>query len=152
MTFTISSPEFAQNQTIPMKFTCEGANVAPTLIWEGFPEETKSFALIMDDPDAPGGTWVHWVLFNIPATTKHLNSQNSTPDGAVNGTNSWGKKSYGGPCPPTGQHHYLFKIYALDTKLALTSKATKEEVEVAMKEHILAKAELIGVYKKQNKE
>lgn len=149
MTFTLSSPEFEPNQSIPTKFTCEGANLAPTLIWQGFPEETKSFALIMDDPDAPMGTWVHWVLFNIPATTKHLNSQNSTPNGAVNGTNSWGKTGYGGPCPPSGQHRYFFKLYALDANLQLKYKATKEDLEEAMKDHILAKTELIGLYQKQ---
>lgn len=150
MTFTISSPEFEPKQPIPTKFTCEGANLAPTLIWQGFPEETKFFAIIMDDPDAPKGTWVHWVIFNISASTKHINSQNSTPEGAINGTNSWGKTGYGGPCPPSGQHRYVFKIYALDAKLQLTSKATKADLEEAMKDHILAKAELIGVYQKQN--
>lgn len=150
MALTISSPDFEHNQTIPKQFTCEGTDAIPTLIWENIPANTKSLALIMDDPDAPNGMWVHWVLFNIPPTIKHLSNNNSTPPGAVNGTNSWGKTGYGGPCPPSGQHRYFFKIYALDSMLTLTSKATKKDLEAAMHAHIIGTAELVGLYKKQN--
>lgn len=143
----IYSPEFNDNSMIPEKFTCEGMNVNPQLLFEDAPEETKSFVLIMDDPDAPMGTWVHWVLFNIPADVTGI-PEDSVPDDAVQGLNSWPKNNYGGPCPPSGTHRYFFKLYALDAELDLDDTATKKDVEQVMQGHIIEKAELIGLYKK----
>ena len=148
MKFTLSCNEFTDNSVIPSKFTCQGADIVPTLTWQGAPDNTQTYALIMDDPDAPNGTWDHWVIFNIPATVSKLSSDAATPDGAINATNSWGNVGYGGPCPPSGTHRYFFKLYALDTSLALKATATKAEVENAMQGNILATAELMGLYSK----
>ncbi len=148
VSLTLSSPDFDDNSLIPAQFTCEGANVAPTLVWQDPPANTKSLALIMDDPDAPHGTWVHWVLFNIPPDTKQLSAKNQAPQGAVSGANSWGNSGYGGPCPPSGTHRYFFKLYALDVTLPLSVKATKQDLTTAMQDHILASAQLVGLYKK----
>ncbi len=148
MTFTLSSAEFTDNSVIPSKFTCQGADIAPTLTWQGAPENTQTYALIMDDPDAPNGTWDHWVIFNIPANISKLSNETEIPDGAINATNSWGNVGYGGPCPPSGTHRYFFKLYALDTSLALQAEATKADVETAMQGHILATAQLMGFYSK----
>jgi Raf kinase inhibitor-like YbhB/YbcL family protein len=150
-TMKISSAAFSANETIPKKFTCDGTDVSPKLDWNEPPAKTQSFALIMDDPDAPVGTWVHWVLFDLPADTKELSEgvpkQEQLPSGARQGRNDFGKIGYGGPCPPPGKpHRYFFKLYALDAKLNLKAGATKPEVERAMKGHILAQAELIGRY------
>jgi len=141
----ITSPEFEHNKSIPSKFTCEGQDINPTLVIEGIPEGAKSLALIMDDPDAPMGTWVHWVVFDIPVVSKI--AENSVP-GKLGITNS-GKKDYHGPCPPSGTHRYFFKIYALDTLLNLKEGISKGALEKAMQGHILDKAELIGLYKKR---
>ncbi len=143
----IYSPEFNDNSMIPAKFTCEGMDINPQLLFSDVPEETKSLVLIMDDPDAPMGTWVHWVLFNIPADVTGI-PEDSIPDNAIQGLNSWPKNNYGGPCPPSGTHRYFFKLYALDVELELDDTATKKDVEQAMQGHILEKAELIGLYKK----
>jgi hypothetical protein len=143
----VSSPEFMNNGMIPKKFSCQGQDINPELEFSGVPDSTKSLALIMDDPDAPTGTWVHWVLFNIPNDTRMI-AEDSVPEDAVQGLNSWPKNSYGGPCPPSGTHRYFFKLYALDSILGLDEGATKADVEQAMQGHIIEKAELIGLYKK----
>lgn len=143
----IESPSFKPGESIPSKFTCQGVDVNPTLTISNVPAQTKSLALIMDDPDAPGGTWVHWLLWNISNQTKEI-PENSVPAFAVQGKNSWGKSKYGGPCPPSGLHRYFFKLYALDTKLSISSSADKKQLENAMKGHILATAELMGTYRK----
>ena len=140
----ISSPEFNNNSFIPKKFTCQGEDINPGLIIEGIPKEAKSLALIVDDPDAPIGTWVHWVVFDIPVTNRI--EENSIP--GKEGTNTAGKRPYHGPCPPSGTHRYFFKIYALDNTLNLGEGAANKELERAMEGHILDKAELIGLYKK----
>jgi Raf kinase inhibitor-like YbhB/YbcL family protein len=140
----LTSPEFENNQFIPVKFTCEGEDANPALIIDGIPAQTKSLALIVDDPDAPIGTWVHWVVYDIPVTP-HIR-ENSLP--GTQGLNNLGQKTYHGPCPPSGTHRYFFKIYALDTRLDLPPGASKGELEKAMKGHIVDKTELIGLYKK----
>lgn len=144
MEMELKSPEFENNQFIPKKFTCEGEDVNPALIIENLPEGTKSLALIVDDPDAPMGTWVHWVVYDIPVTSRI--DEDSVP--GKQGINDFRKKDYGGPCPPSGTHRYFFKIYALDQELGLPEGITKEDLEKAMQGHILDKAELIGLYKK----
>ncbi len=146
-TLKITSPAFAHNSTIPAAFTCDGADSTPPLAIGGVPAKAKSLALIMDDPDAPVGTWVHWVAWNITPQITEIR-ENSVPAGAVQGRNSWGRNNYGGPCPPSGTHRYFFKFYALDTTLSLTSAATKAEMIKAMEGHILAQGELIGLYKR----
>ncbi|HYL84811.1 MAG TPA: YbhB/YbcL family Raf kinase inhibitor-like protein [Candidatus Angelobacter sp.] len=151
MTWRLASPSFAAGEMIPKKFTCDGPDVSPELTWNDPPSNTQSFALIMDDPDAPAGTWVHWVLFELPAETRELSEgvsrQEQLADGARQGRNDFGKIGYGGPCPPPGKpHRYFFKLYALDAKLGLKAGATKADLEKAMKGHILGQTELIGRY------
>ena len=140
----LTSKEFDNNKFIPKKFTCQGIDVNPSLNIRDIPEGTKSLALIVDDPDAPMGIWVHWVVFDIPVVS-HL-EEDSIP--GKQGINDFGKNDYGGPCPPSGTHRYFFKIYALDTQLNLEEGISKNKLEEAMKGHILDKAELIGLYKK----
>ena len=141
------SPAFKHNEFIPEKYTCDGKDINPPLLIENIPSGTKSMALIVDDPDAPAGTWVHWVVWNISPDTKEM-KESSVPEGAQQGVNDFRKKEYGGPCPPSGTHRYFFKLYALDTMLNLGSKAKKSDVEQAMKGHILEKTELIGRYRR----
>jgi len=141
----LSSPSFEHNAFIPIKFSCQGDGINPSLSIEGIPEETKSLALIVDDPDAPGGDFVHWVVFDIPIVSRI--EENSVP--GKQGVNSLGKLDYVSPCPPKGVHRYFFKIYALDTILNLKSSITKIDLEAAMVGCILGKAELIGLYQKQ---
>ncbi len=141
----ITSPAFSPGGTIPAKYTCDGSDVNPPLSIRDVPEGTGSLALIVDDPDAPMGTWVHWVVWNIASETAEI-PENSVPRGALQGTNDFRKQAYGGPCPPSGTHRYFFKIYALDSVPALKAGATKAQVEEAMKGHILGHAELIGRY------
>jgi Raf kinase inhibitor-like YbhB/YbcL family protein len=129
---------------IPKKFTCDGQNVNPSFRIEGIPEGALSLALIVDDPDAPMGTWVHWVVYNIPKVSGI--EENSVP--GIQGNNDFGKKDYGGPCPPSGTHRYFFKLYALDSKLALKGQVDKKRLEQAMQGHIIQKAELVGLYKR----
>ncbi len=152
MTLTITSPAFASGASIPAVYTCNGAGISPALAWGDPPAGTKSFALIMDDPDAPGGTWVHWVIYNISAASHGLAQAASAdaqlPDGSLNGKNSWGRLGYGGPCPPGGTHRYYFKIYALDAILSLSSGANNTQVLPAMQGHILAQGELMGTFGK----
>ena len=141
----LTSPEFENNGHIPRKFTGLGDDINPALIIDDIPAETKSLTLIVDDPDAPMGMWVHWVVFDIPVVSQI--EENTIP--GKQGINNFDKKNYGGPCPPSGTHRYFFKIYALDTQLNLKEGISKSDLEEAMKRHILDKAELIGLYKKQ---
>lgn len=141
----ISSPEFANNKFIPKKFTCQGKDINPALIIEDIPKEAESLALIVDDPDAPMGTWIHWVVFDIPIVKRI--EENSIP--GRQGSNDFGREDYGGPCPPSGTHRYFFKVYALDKKLNLSEGISLSVLESAMEGHILDKAELIGLYKKE---
>lgn len=153
MEIKITSSAFEDGGMIPAKYTCDGADVSPALQWDAVPEGTKSIALICDDPDAPMGTWVHWVLFNLPADTKELKENiphdKTLPNGAIQGITDFGRNGYGGPCPPSGTHRYFFKIYALDTKIELSSSANKSQLVEAMKDHILAQGQLTGKYKRQ---
>ena len=154
-TLKISSPAFAPGEIIPRKFTCDGDNLSPLLHFSGIPPKTESLALICDDPDAPRGTWVHWVVFNLPPNTAELPEgvkigTEKSLAGATEGVNDFGKTRYGGPCPPPGPaHRYFFKIYALDCRINLDRRATKTDVEKAMQGHILAAGELMGKYKRQ---
>jgi Raf kinase inhibitor-like YbhB/YbcL family protein len=141
----IQSPQFKDSELIPPKFTCDGQDINPELIIENIPEETKSLALIVDDPDAPMGTWVHWVVFDILPAARV--PENSIP--GKQGVNSAGGRSYHGPCPPSGVHRYFFKAYALDAKLNLREGINKAQLEEAMQGHILVQAQLMGRYKKQ---
>jgi len=140
----VSSPAFEHNALIPAKYTCDGDDVSPPLTIGGIPEGTKSLVLIVDDPDAPMGTWDHWVVWNIPPTRSI--AEDTVP--GTEGVNTYRRHSYGGPCPPSGTHRYFFKVYALDTLLSLGSNATKRDVEKAMQDHVLAKGELIGLYRR----
>ena len=150
MGFILSSTAFTEGGPIPQKYSCDGEDISPPMQWTDPPEGTMSFALIADDPDAPVGTWVHWVLYNIPADARSLPeafpSDADLPDGSKNGENSWPRLGYGGPCPPGGTHRYFFKIYALDLILDLDARATKEQLLNAMEGHILAESELMGTY------
>lgn len=142
---TISSPAFSAGAAMPAKYTCDARDVSPPLVIGSVPAGTRSLALIMDDPDAPGGTWVHWVLWNIPPETREI-PENAVPVGAKQGRNSWKRASYGGPCPPSGMHRYVFKLYALDTTLNLAPSAGKAELERAMQGHLLAAGQCLGTY------
>ena len=145
MTISITSAAFKAGEKIPRIYTCDDQNVSPPLDWTGVPTDTASLALIMDDPDAPAGTWVHWVLFNLPAGTSQLAQGKN--GGGTEGKNDFNKIGYGGPCPPRGStHRYYIKLYALDKSLDLKAGATKAQLESAMKGHILAQGQLIGVY------
>jgi hypothetical protein len=150
MGFTLSSTAFAEEDRIPRKYSCDGDDISPPMQWTDPPEGTMSFALIADDPDAPVGTWVHWVLYNLPANINSLPeafpSDADLPDGSKNGENSWRRLGYGGPCPPSGTHRYFFKLYALDLILDMIAGATKEQLLQAMEGHILAETELMGTY------
>lgn len=157
MSFAITSPAFAHNSEIPAVCTCEGADTSPRLEWTGAPAGTRSFALVVDDPDAPDPAapkrvWVHWVLYNVPADATHLpEAVSELPVGTLEGTNDWNRTGYGGPCPPIGRHRYFFKLYALDTTLPDLNEPRKADLEKAMKGHILAVAEMIGTYQKTHK-
>ena len=159
MTFTLTSAAFAANGAIPAKYTCEGADTSPPLEWSGAPNGTKSFALIVDDPDAPDPAkpqrvYVHWVLYNIPGSTTKLAenaAKTGLPSGAVQGSNDWRKQTYGGPCPPIGRHRYFFKLSALDTELKGLNNPNKVQLEKAMQGHVVGNAQLIGTYQKAKK-
>ena len=138
----VTSIGFKNNGLIPKKYTCDGDDVNPSLNIDGIPKETKSLAIIFDDPDAPMGIWVHWVIWNI-LPMKEI-EEDSVP--GIEGMNDFNKRSYGGPCPPSGTHRYFFKIYALDTKLDLNANSRKEDIGRAIEGHILAKGEIIGLY------
>jgi Raf kinase inhibitor-like YbhB/YbcL family protein len=146
--FKLVSLAFEEGKPIPAKYTCDDANVSPALSWTGAPETTKSFAIIMDDPDAPMGTWVHWVMYNIPGTVSSLEEELSiTKINATDGLNSWGEKGYNGPCPPGGTHHYIFKLYALDKILTPKERMSKDDLLEAMKGHILGETTLTGLFR-----
>jgi hypothetical protein len=153
MDIKITSSVFQDGGMIPAKYTCDGADVSPPLQWDTVPEGTKSIALICDDPDAPMGTWVHWVLFNLPADTRELAEDvppdKTLPTGARQGTSDFGRIGYGGPCPPSGTHRYFFKIYALGAKLDLPAGTRKNDLVKAMQGHILTQGQLIGKYKRR---
>jgi len=142
----IWSPAFAENAKIPSQYTCDGQDVNPPLYVEHVPSNARSLALIVDDPDAPAGTWVHWVMWNIDGSTREI-AGGSVPKGAFEGINDFRKNGYGGPCPPSGTHRYFFKLYALDTILDLPKKAVKADLERAMKTHIVGQAEMVGRYR-----
>ncbi|NOZ26643.1 MAG: YbhB/YbcL family Raf kinase inhibitor-like protein [Chloroflexi bacterium] len=148
--FRLSSRAFEAGQPIPRTYTCDGDDISPPLQWDDPPGDTQSFALIFDDPDAPAGTWVHWVLYNLPADARALAegipADPELPDGSRHGRNSWDRLGYGGPCPPGGTHRYFFKLYALDAMLDLPPGATKKQLLQAMEGHVLARAELMGTY------
>jgi len=151
MALQLTTAAFSAGGTIPNKFTCDGPDVSPPLKWKGGAGGTQSFALIMDDPDAPAGTWVHWVLYNLPVNVTELpegvERQEQLANSALQGRNDFRRIGYGGPCPPRGKaHRYFFKLYALDTKLSLKAGATKADVERGIKGHILAQTELMGLY------
>lgn len=148
MPLTITSLSFSHEAAIPQRFTCDGVDMSPPLSWQHMPDGTRTFALICDDPDAPMGTWVHWVAFNIPATSTGF-LEGKVPEGTILGVNSWGKHGYGGPCPPGGTHRYFFKLYALDTKLQLTPETSAAQLEQAMEGHILGKTKLMGKYSRE---
>ena len=151
--FRMESAAFKEGSGIPVRFTCEGEDVSPALTWAGAPAGTRSFALIVEDPDAPGGVWTHWVVYNLPATTKAMDEnqpkQAQLPNGGLQGLSSFGHVGYGGPCPPPGPaHRYFFRLYALDAALPLESGAGKQQVIDAMKGHILGQAQLMGRFKR----
>jgi Raf kinase inhibitor-like YbhB/YbcL family protein len=155
MAFELTSTAFAPNQVIPAKYTCEGADVSPPLAWKDPPPATKSFALVCDDPDAPPGTWVHWVVWDMPPTLRGLpENLPKTPtleDGTRQGTNDFKRTGYGGPCPPPGHgpHRYVFKLYAIDSVLGVAPGSTKSALEKAITGHTLARADLIGRYERR---
>jgi Raf kinase inhibitor-like YbhB/YbcL family protein len=150
---SISAEGFKDGTTIPDVNTCKGKDISPSLSWKGIPAGTKSIALIMDDPDAPGGIFVHWVLYNVPAVTQKLPESmphdKNLADGSMQGMTDFGRTGYGGPCPPPGKpHRYYFKIYALDLKIKLSPGASKKQLENEMLGHIIAKGEIVGIYKR----
>lgn len=152
-TMQLTSSAFTAGGDIPRKYTCEGGDVSPQLSWSNAPAGTKAFALIADDPDAPAGTWVHWVIYDLPADTKELAEGVATTEtltnGAKQGANDFRKVGYGGPCPPPGlPHRYFFKLYALDAPTGLNPRATKQQLLEAIKGHTLGEAEVMGRYKR----
>ena len=157
MSLTLTSPSFQHGGLIPLRHTCEGDDLSPALVWRGLPAKTQSLALIVDDPDAPDPqspkmTWVHWVLYNLPPTTAELAEgvpAKQLPAGTLQGLNDWSRTGYGGPCPPIGRHRYFHKLYALDVMLPDLKHPGKGALEKAMQGHVLAQAELIGLYQKR---
>jgi Raf kinase inhibitor-like YbhB/YbcL family protein len=144
----ITSPAFQNNGSVPRQYTCDGKDISPPLVIENCPKEAKSIALICDDPDASIGIWVHWVLWNIDPKAKEI-AENAVPQGAVQGMNDFKRHQYGGPCPPSGTHRYFFKVYALDIMLNISPNSQKSDLEKAMKGHILAEGQIIGLYKRE---
>lgn len=156
MSLKLESHDFFHFGEIPRRFTCDGENISPALSWSNLPKNTKSLVLIVDDPDAPDpanpkGTWVHWVLYNLPATSGGLPqnvAEKSLPAGSLLGKNDFNRTEYGGPCPPVGRHHYFHKLYALDIQLPNLNLPNKKELEAAMAGHIIGQAELIGTFQR----
>ena len=157
LTLTLTSLSFTHGGELPKECTCEGADASPQLAWSGVPPGAKSLALIVDDPDAPDPAaprrvWVHWVLYNLPASNGGLPAGvKKLPEGTRAGLNDWKRADYGGPCPPIGRHRYFHKLYALDVVLPDLGKVTKKELEEAMKGHVIAQAELMGTYEKSGR-
>jgi Raf kinase inhibitor-like YbhB/YbcL family protein len=157
--FTLASPAFESGAQVPVRCTCDGQNESPPLTWHGAPDRTRSFALIVDDPDAPDPAapteaWVHWVVYNIPASEFHLRAgaaKLGMPEGALPGRNDWNRAGYGGPCPPRGKHRYCHTLYALDTVLPDLHEPTRAKLEAAMKGHIVARAHLMGTYQRRGR-
>lgn len=145
----ISSSAFENNQVIPVKYTCDGENINPPLTFRNVPTEAKSLVLVVDDPDAPSGAWTHWLVYNLDPTIIEI-KENSVPNGALQGMTSFGRSGYGGPCPPSGTHHYYFKLYALDTQIENTSDIDQKNFLTKIENHILDQAELIGLYSRNN--
>ena len=152
MSISLTSNAFIEGAMIPQRYSCDGEDISPHLAWTDVPSGTRSLALICDDPDAPVGTWDHWVVYNIPADVHSLQEgiaeKAILDNGAVHGNNSWGRIGYGGPCPPSGTHRYFFKIFALDTLLDLKSGSTTSQLLEAMEGHILAQGQLMGRYQR----
>lgn len=148
--FSLTSTAFKEGETIPKKYTCDGPDISPPLKWESVPVDTKSLALIVEDPDAPMGTWIHWVVYDIPPNVsefaENVPSEKTLANGTAQGKNDFRKIGYGGPCPPSGTHRYFFKLYALDTKLNLPPGSTKLDLVKAMQRHVIAEGELMGKY------
>lgn len=144
----IRSTAFAEGAEIPGRFTCDGSNIAPPLTWSGIPEGAKSLLLIVDDPDAPGGTFTHWIAFNLPPADLALSEGATLPTGAGQGVNGFGKPGYGGPCPPGGRHRYFHRLYALDTRLEGLSNPGRTQIDAALQGHVLAEASLMGTYQR----
>jgi Raf kinase inhibitor-like YbhB/YbcL family protein len=148
----LESQAFDHGADVPRRHTCDGSDLSPPLSWTGAPEDTRSFALIVDDPDAPAGTWVHWVLYNLPGSTTRLpeaaSGADTLPPPTLEGVNGWGRSDYGGPCPPSGTHRYFFRLYALNTELSLGPGATAAAVLAAAKAHVLDEAVLMGRYQR----
>src|SRR5712671_5190520 len=149
---TLTSVAFKEGQSIPRTYTCDGVNISPPLEWTGVPKTATTLAIIVDDPDAPAGTWVHWVLYNLPAdnigVVENVPASENLKAGGFQGKNDFGKFGYGGPCPPSGTHRYVFKIYALDVDLPLKAGATKADVMKAMEGHMVLQGQLIGTYRR----
>ena len=145
---TITSPAFVHSMAIPARYTCDGQDINPPLIINAVPDGARSLALIVDDPDAPVGTWVHWLVWNISPQTREI-KESSLLVGAVQGLNDWKRNRYGGPCPPSGTHRYFFKLYALDIILNLAPSTNKTALERAMQGHIIAQGELMGTYRRK---
>lgn len=147
----VSSAAFKEGQPIPRQYTCDGVNISPPLEWSGVPKTAKTIAIVADDPDAPSGTWVHWVLYNLPADNigfvENVPPSETLKAGGFQGKNDFGKMGYGGPCPPSGTHRYFFKVYALDAEVPLQAGATKAEVEKAIEGHIIGQGQLMGTYR-----
>ncbi len=151
MTFKLTVDGFREGSAIPQKHTCDGENLSPRLAWEEAPQATKSFALIVDDPDAPAGTWTHWILWDLPPETSEVAAGYKPGDAGVTGTNDFGKPGYGGPCPPRGHgaHRYFFKLFALDTpSLDLSEQTRRGELDRALKDQVLAEARYMGRYER----
>ena len=143
---TITSPAFANDQPIPAKYTCNGANISPPLVFSGVPQAARGLALVMTDPDAPGGTFTHWLVWDIPTTVTKVDEDTAPP--GVQGTNDFGSVGYGGPCPPSGEHRYVFDLYPLDVTLSVAASAGRADLESAIKGHVLAQARLVGRVRK----
>lgn len=156
MALTITSPAFFHNCDIPRDYTCDGLDVSPPLEWGGVPQTARSLTLIVEDPDAPDPdapqmTWVHWILYNLPPATMSFEqgiSRQDLPSGTLEGSNNWNLTGYGGPCPPVGKHRYFFRLFALDTTLPDLLQPERSQLNLAMKEHILEEAKLIGLYQR----
>ena len=153
MAIDLKSPAFEEGSAIPTRYTCDGQDISPPLSWSSVPDDTRSLALVTYDPDAPGGTFVHWVLFNLPPDARELAEdipdQETLPSGAAQGVNGFGKVGYMGPCPPSGTHRYFFEIYALDTTLDLGAGTTREDLDGAIQGHVLAEGRLMGTYQRR---